>query len=218
MARHGESKHFKRSVVAKSVVIPRKKYKYYIRNLPGKHENEYALSLLGLIRDISKIAQNSREANYLIRNNFVKVDGKPITEPKYNVGFGDIISIKDENFIVWFEENGKFVLKPYNDPNFKKLKVVSIHIGKGAKQVLFTNDGRNIISDKKVSVGDTIILNLKDRKIERIIPFEQGREAIIYKGKNVGKYGKIEEISKDIAYLSNKGNKIAVLSKFCMVI
>jgi len=154
----------------------------------------------------------------LIRNGFVSVDGKKIKEEKYNVGFGDVISIKDENFIVWFENNGRFILKQYDEPDLKKIKVISVHKGKGGNDIFFTNDGRNIITDKNVSVGDTIILNLKNGKVEKVIPFEQGREAIIYKGKNVGKNGKIEEITKDIAYISSGNKRIAVLSKFCMVI
>ncbi|MCL5009375.1 MAG: S4 domain-containing protein [Candidatus Parvarchaeota archaeon] len=219
MARHGESKHFKRSAVTGAVIIPRKKHKYYIKNLPGKHRNAESIALGGAIRDLMKISSNMKEVKYLINSGFVKVDGKKITEPKYNIGFGDLIDIKGEKFTVSFSEKAKLIIvKDETDGNVKRLKVLSKSKGKGGKNVLRMNDGRNIITDDdKIQVQDTVMLNLSTNKIEKTIPFEQGRDVIIYKGKNAGSTGKIIRLEGNSVELKRVGTFLADSSS-CMVL
>ncbi|MDP8012817.1 MAG: hypothetical protein RAK22_01810, partial [Nanoarchaeota archaeon] len=151
-------------------------------------------------------------------NGLVKVDGKTVREERYNLGFGDILTVKEDSFILWFGPSGKFILKPYDTPEVKLMKVVSIYSGKKGKKILFTNDGRNIIYDGSIKAGDSIKYNLKEKKVIEIIPFEQGREAVIYRGKNLGKSGKIEEIVGDNSLLSINGEKLTALSDACMVL
>lgn len=218
MARHGESKHFKRSVVTDLAVIPRKKYKYYIRQYPGKHDVKHSMPLRGFIRDIMKIANNSKEARYLIKGGFVKVDGKTITEEKYSVGFNDVIQIKNSYFIAGFGSNGKISASESSEPvNSKHLKSMSKRYIKGGKTILSLHDGTNILDPAgKVQAGDTIVMSLKDRKIEKIIPFEQGREVMIFSGKNAGKKGKISKIDGDTAIIDVDGTGISAKSDACI--
>ena len=220
MARHGESKHFKRSVVTRALVIPRKKYKYYIRPLPGKHKNSEGIALLGAIRDVMKVANNAKEASYLISNGQVMVDGKIVREDKYNVGFGDLIDIGGEKFKVDINDKGKFVVaNDDSDHKLKRLKIMSQGKFKGGKRVLRLNDGRNIISDRNdIQIGDTVALNLKDNTIDKIIPFEQGGQAIVFRGKNAGRAGKIIKIDGDSVELEKEGNSFIVSAKSCFVL
>lgn len=220
MARHGESKHFKRSVVTRVAVIPRKKHKYYIKDLPGKHKNSESLALGGVIRDVMHLSGNMREVKYLVRGGFVKVDGKKVIEPKYNVGFGDIIEIKGEKFIVSFTDKGKLtVQKSDTKGDVKALKVLSKAKAKGGKTLFRFNDGRNVISDNdKVQIQDTVLLNLLTGKIEKSIPFEQGKEVIIFKGKNAGSKGKITKLEDNSVELKQGDETLVVSASSCMVL
>jgi small subunit ribosomal protein S4e len=220
MARHGESKHFKRSVVTRAVVIPRKKYKYYIRPFPGKHKNSEGIALLGVLRDVMKVANNSKEASYLISEGHVMVDEKIVREDKYNVGFGDLIDINGEKFKVEINDKGKLVVaNDDSDHKVKQLKIMSQGKFKGGKTVLRMNDGRNIISDRNdIQIGDTVTLNLKNNTIEKTIPFEQGRQAIVFRGKNAGRIGKIIKIDGDNVELEKEGSSFIVSARSCFVL
>ncbi len=220
MARHGESKHFKRSVVTKAVVIPRKKYVYYVRSLPGKHRSSEGIALLGILRDLMKIAKNGKEARYLIRSGNVKVDGKIIKEEKYIVGFGDMLDVKGEKFLVYLDSKGKLIMtKDESDQKSKRLKVLSKGKAKADKTVLRLSDGRNVITDKpEIQIGDTIVLDLSKNKIQEVLPFEQGREVIIFRGKNAGLTGKITKIDAESVELEKGGKSFRASTTSCFVL
>jgi small subunit ribosomal protein S4e len=220
MAKHGESKHAKRSVITKAVVIPRKKYMYYVRALPGKHPVSGSIALLGIIRDLIKIANNAKEARYLIKTGEVKIDGKKIREEKCAVGFGDLVEIKGDKFVVNLDGKGKLILSN-NElvANVKKLKVVAKEKAKGGRTVLRFNDGRNLlVSDDMAQVGDTVLLNLTTNKIEKVLPLEQGKEAIIFKGRNAGLSGKIKKIDRSSVELEKNGESFIATADSCFVL
>lgn len=220
MARHGESKHLKRSAVTNSLVIPRKKYKYYVKPLPGKHSSRQGVSILGFLRDVLNIAGNAREARYLIKAGFVSVDGKKIKEEKYAVGFSDVVNIKDDYFLVWLNEKGKIIaVKQDEKVDSKKVKIMSKYKGKGSKDILFTSDARNIVAEKGgIEINDSIVLDLSSGKIKDRIPFEQGKEVIIFNGKNAGRTGKIKEINGYFVLVSGKDGDFVSSIKSCMVL
>ncbi len=220
MARHGESKHFKRSVVTKSVVIPRKKYTYYVRSLPGKHRSSEGIALLGILRDLMKIVNNCKEARYLIRGGNVKVDGKTIKEEKYIVGFGDMLNVKGDKFIAHLDAKGKLIIKKdESDQKSKKLKVLSKGKANGGKTVLRLNDGRNVITDREnIQIGDTVVLDLPTNQIQEVLPFEQGRQVIVFRGKNAGLTGKITKIDEESVELEKDGQAFRASAASCFVL
>ncbi|MCL4398221.1 MAG: S4 domain-containing protein [Candidatus Parvarchaeota archaeon] len=220
MARHGESKHFKRSAVTNSLVVPRKKYKYYTKPFPGKHSDRQGVSILGFLRDVMNVAGNAREARYLIKTGLVSVDGKKINEEKYVVGFSDVINVKENYFIVWLSDKGKIIaLKQDGKADSKKVKIMSKHKGKGSKDILFTSDARNLAYDKDdVQINDSVILDFTSGKIKDKIPFEQGKEVIVFNGKNAGKTGKIKEINGYSVLVSGKDGEFVSSVKSCMAV
>ncbi|MCL4400544.1 MAG: hypothetical protein M1348_00260 [Candidatus Parvarchaeota archaeon] len=220
MARHGESKHFKRSVVTRAIVIPRKKYKYYIRQMPGKHRVSESVALSGLIRDLAKIANNAKESRFLIKKGYVKIDEKSVKEEKYSVGFGDVVDIRGEKFLVSLDKNGRLALiKDDLGNGIKKLKVISKSKFKGGKTLLSFNDGRNmILNEDNVQVGDSVLLNLLVNKIEKVLPFEQGAQVIVFRGKNAGLTGKIANMGEDSIELQVDGEIIRAASRSCFVL
>lgn len=219
MARHGESKHYKRSVVPGALVVPRKKYKYYIRPLPGKHLAKWSVALLGFLRDVLKIANNAKEARYLIRSGYVSVDGKVTREEKCSIGFGDIVTVMSSSFVSSLDAKGKITGIENTLGNVKNLKLVSKSKSKGGKTVLRFNDGRNMLEDEKhkLDIGDSVKLDLSTNKITKQMPFEQGGKVMIYMGKNAGKTGKVTAIDGNSVKLESDGHEINVSKDVCFV-
>lgn len=220
MAKHGESKHTKRSSVTNRVVVPRKKYKYYFRPLPSSHKKQYSIALLGFLRDIMKIAKTAKEASFLLKQGYVKLDGKIIKDKKREVGFGDLVSVRGKNFKVWLDERGKLISAPDEESGErKKLKVISKHLDKGGAQILSLSDGSNIkMGDKSVNVNDSVVIDLKQRKIEKVLPMEQGKEVIVFMGANAGNAGRVKEISGKEVEVELKGREIKASIDSCMVL
>ncbi|MCL4399176.1 30S ribosomal protein S4e, partial [Candidatus Parvarchaeota archaeon] len=142
MAKRGESKHLKRTQVTANIVIPRKKYKFYSRPLPGKHRLERGISMLGLIRDVLKIANNAREAMFLIKNKKISLDGKLVKDGKTITGFGDNVEVCDDSFLIWLDEKGKLIARKIEPINYKLTKIISKRKAEGGKTVFGTSDGQ----------------------------------------------------------------------------
>ena len=58
------------------------------------------------------------------------------------------------------------------------------------------HDGRSIISDTQVSVGDTCLIQIPEQKIIEVIKLEPGCQALVTRGMNAGQIGKIESIEE----------------------
>ncbi len=220
MSRHGESKHAKRSVITRAAVIPRKRYTYYTRALPGRHSVSQSISLLGFVRDLMRIANNAKEARYLIKSGAIKIDGKQIREEKYAIGFGDLLEVKDDKFIVNLDGKGKLVpVKNEADANIKKLKIVSKGKARGGRDILRLNDGRNlIVPDGLAQIGDTLLFNLSTKKVDKVLPLEQGGQVIVFRGKNAGLTGKIIKIDNDMVELEADGRSLIASLSSCFVV
>ena len=80
-------------------------------------------------------------------------------------------------------------------------------------------DGRNFLSDLDCKVNDSVVINLKDKKIEKCIPLKENARVLVYDGKHTGKEGTVENIDKNhkIAELKIPDGKINVLIKQIIV-
>jgi ribosomal protein S4E len=58
------------------------------------------------------------------------------------------------------------------------------------------NDGRNYLFDKKTDVGDSVIINFKENKIQEILPFQEGCKIMFIKGKHIGEQGTVSNIDE----------------------
>ena len=87
------SKHLKRLAAPRSWAIPRKTNVYTTKPRPGAHPIERALPLATVIRDMLKLTETGREARRIIGAGEVHVDGRVVKEPKFAVGFMDVVSV-----------------------------------------------------------------------------------------------------------------------------
>ena len=66
------------------------------------------------------------------------------------------------------------------------------------------HDGRSLISDIKVNVGDSCLIQIPDLKILEVIKLEPGCQCLVTRGINAGQIGKIETMEKGTFILPKK--------------
>ena len=97
MTRHGGQKVLKRLNTPKFLQIKRKHGKFLVKPSPGPHPSRVCLSLLHIVRDLLKYADNYSEAQKLISLGFFKIDGKVVKDKAFPVGLMDVLSIEKIN-------------------------------------------------------------------------------------------------------------------------
>jgi small subunit ribosomal protein S4e len=190
MARMGGRRHLKRIAAPKKLKIKRKEHKYLVKALPGKHKIEESIPLLVLIRDYLNIAKTAKEAKKIIKAGEVLVDGKKIKEEKFGVGPFDIISIPKLkiNKRVTLGPKGVLVLEDISEEeaNRKLCMIKNKYYYKG-KLMITLHDGMNVEANNSYHIGDSVIFNLKERKIEKHLPLKENSKCLVLSGKLVGK-------------------------------
>jgi len=204
------SRHQKRVTVPRSWPIQRKVHKWVAKSSPGPHSADDSITLLTVIRDMLKLADNAREAKRILYEGKVLVDGNVKKDYKLPVGIFDIISVPllNQQYRVLKDTRGMFYLSPIEQGDAKKLvKISDKTILKGNKQQLNLSDGSNKLADGEFKASDSLILSIPDKNIEDRIEFKVGNTAMVIGGKHTGQIGKIKDI---IILKSSQPNRIVI--------
>jgi len=211
--------HRARQEMPKTWVLKKKGTKYISAN-----GNTNTVPIFVVIRDMMNIAKNRKEVKKILKEKEVKINNKKINDNKFPVGLNDTIEIDKKYYILILGENKKLLVKEIKENSDKKiLKVINKKSVKNNKIQVNCTNGRNYLVDnkesKKIKVGCSVIVDLKNKKIIDILPLEAGKEVLIIKGKHIGKRGIIEKIDfgKKIAEIKSKNEKINVLLDYLMV-
>ncbi len=214
-------KHLKRENKPLTWPIPKKGTALIVKpNFGGKK----GLPLLIILRDILGIVKNRKEAKKALFMKHILLNGKLAKDEKNSALLFDTLTIvpSKKNYRIIFNEKGKFALEEISEEDAEKKisKIINKKILNGKKIQINLSDGRNLLYDGKFNIGDSAILNLKNKKIEKIIPLKEGSQVIIYSGKHSGKKGIVEKIEKEkkMAILKYKQERINVLNKQLMAI
>ena len=94
----------------------------------------------------------------------------------------------------------EYTVKPIEIDDAEKTKKFAVVKSKttikdGKTQIGF-HDGKILLDETPVSVGDTCVMQIPDVKILEVIKLEKGMNCLITKGVNAGKIGKIDEIKE----------------------
>ncbi|MGZ7159076.1 MAG: 30S ribosomal protein S4e [Methanobacterium sp.] len=199
MAKMGSRKHLKRYKAPKHWPIHPKENKWTVKPSAGPHAIEKSLPLLLIVRDILKVADNSREAKSIINNGNILVDGRIRKDYKYPVGFMDVVEIPktEKVYRVLPDEKGRLILHPIAAENkeFKLVKITDKTIIKGGKTQINLHDGRNYLDEGEYKVGDVVILKIPEQDVNDVISFENGTIGLITGGKHIGEIGRIKDIN-----------------------
>ncbi|MFH0832673.1 MAG: 30S ribosomal protein S4e [Candidatus Aenigmatarchaeota archaeon] len=183
----------KRYAAPKFWPIEKKTKKYVIDPSPGPHAKKMCLPLGVILRDVLKYAETLEEVKEILNNCIVKIDKRVRKDHKFPVGLMDIITIGDDSYRVLPNKHG-FYLQKTNSGNIKLLRVENKkYVGK--KVQLNLHDGKNILIDKNnYKTGDTLLFDLDKGSFDSM-SMGKGATALVVFGRNVGRVGKIEEIT-----------------------
>jgi small subunit ribosomal protein S4e len=187
----------KRLAAPKAVPIHNKKaHTWMAKARPGPHSTRMAIPLSVLLRDVLGLADTLFEVKKVLNARRVLVDGAARTEPSFPVGLMDIISIPDMKLHYRMTiVRGK--LEPHKidekDSIHKMLKVVGKNTLPGGKANVLFHDGRNLPGDTHMKMGDTVLLSLKDHKVEKLLKRGVGAKCLVVSGKHAGIEAKIEK-------------------------
>ena len=194
------SKKLKRQMAPQFWGITRKDKRFVITVKPGPHKKNYAVPTAVFLRDMLKIVTSLREAKAAIYSGKVKIDGVTRKSLHHAIGLMDVIELENVSDIYRLVPTEEKLLKPIKIKESEKIKKLvratsKTTINKGKLQIGF-HDGRSIISDSDVSVGDTCLIQIPDQKILEVIKLEPGCQGLVTRGVNAGQIGKIETIEE----------------------
>jgi small subunit ribosomal protein S4e len=189
--------HIKKTEMPTSWPVPRKgKRKRFVAVL--SHAGKDGISVLFLLRDILKIAKTRKEARYMTLTGMVKVNNITRKDENFPVQVFDTLNLssgdKSDKLNYRLQiVNKKFSLVSINEKD-AETKIVKIAgkkvLGKNKVQMNL-DDGQNVLSREKFSVGDSVVFNSKEKKILKILSLKEGAKVEIVGGKHAGKKGEI---------------------------
>ena len=212
--------HLKRQKVPKSWPIHRKGTTYVVK---PNFELQKGIPILIVLRDILKIAQNRKEVKRALYLKQILVNNKIARNEKNSVLLFDTITIvpSKKSYRIELSDKGKFKVEEINEKDSlnKIAKIVNKKTLKGKKTQLNLSDGKNILSDLKCNVHDSVILDLKNKKIVKILPLKEKTTAIVFAGKHIGEKGIINKIKLEdkMAEINMNKKAVNVLIKQLMV-
>jgi small subunit ribosomal protein S4e len=178
--------------------IARKEPRFVVTVRPGPHSKHVSIPTAVFLRDTLKLVKTLREAKYAIYDGKVKVDGVKRKSLHHGIGLMDVVELEGISDIYRLVPGKGHILTPLkiksSEKSVKLVKVTSKqNIAKGKTQIGF-HDGRSLVSDGKISVGDTCIMQVPEQKIKEVLKLEKGATVIVTKGLNAGQMAEVKEI------------------------
>ena len=222
------SKKLKRQMAPLFWGITRKDKRFVVTVRPGPHPKSLSIPIAVFLRDTLGIVSTLREAKSAIYSGGVKVDGIIRRSLHHGVGLMDVVQLNNVD--------GAYRLVPANgaplvpikidtDEMTKKLcRVTSKTSIKGGRTQIGLHDGRTIITDTNVKLGDTCVVQVPDQQILDTIVFEEGVQVIVTKGANAGQMGSVAKIEDGtfnlakMATVSLEGRSIEIHTENIMAV
>ncbi len=98
-------------------------------------------------------------------------------------------------------------------------KVVGKRKVKAGKIQISLHDGRTLLGDGGVNIGDGVVLSLPDGKVTQNLELKKGNYVYMIKGKHASGVGVLSELTGGIIILEDEEkNKITTLKKYAFVV
>ena len=210
------SKKLKRQMAPMFWGITRKDKRFVVTVRPGPHSKHSSIPSAVMVRDTLKLTKSLREAKSAIYGGKITVDGVKRKSLHHGIGLMDVIELSGVSDIYRLVPQGGHVLKPLKIPNAEKskklVKLTSKTTIKGKKTHLGFHDGRSMISDTDIDVGDSCLIQIPEQKILEIIKLEKGAQVIVTRVINAGQVGTVEEV-REGTYILPKRALISLVEK-----
>ncbi|MBD3312082.1 30S ribosomal protein S4e [archaeon] len=214
----------KRISAPRTYNIKRKVKKWVTRVNSGPH-NKDAIPLSVLLRDIIGLVRTNREARQILNQGKVMVDGRVRKDPRFPIGFLDVISIPSlkRHYRVIYDDNGRHQCIKCSKKE-AGLKIVKINnkIRRSKDYQLTTNDGRTISvklsTGKGYKTNDSLLISVPDQKVVKHLPFNEKSMVYIVGGKSVNKIGLLDKIEEKNVVVSINKQEHRTISDYLYVI
>ena len=200
MVKIAGSKKLKRQMAPLFWGITRKDKRFVVTVSPGSHGKNVSIPSAVFLRDTLKTVNTLREAKFAIYGGKVSIDGVKIKSLHHGIGLMDVIELDGVKEIYRLVPLDGTVLKPIVIPESEKTKklviVTSKNTIKNEKMQIGFHDGRSLIDDTEVKVGDTCVMQIHEQKILEVIKLEKDSQGLIIQGTNAGQVGTIKSIKE----------------------
>jgi small subunit ribosomal protein S4e len=188
--------------------IARKSKRFVITVKPGPHKKSESIPTAVFLRDTLNLVTSLREAKTAIYSGKVKVDGVVRKSLHHAIGLMDVVELENVSEIYRLVPTKGKLLKPIvindSEKTKKPVRVISkTTINNGKTQIGF-HDGRSIISDENLKIGDTCLIQIPEVKIIEVIKLETGSKGLVVRGTNAGQIGNIETVEEGTFILPKK--------------
>ncbi len=200
MVKIAGSKKLKRQMAPLFWGITRKDKRFVVTVRPGSHSKNISIPSSVFLRDMLKVVKTLREAKFAIYSGKVTIDGVKRKSLHHGIGLMDVIELEGLKEIYRLvPKDGEILQAIKIDDSEKSKKLVHVKskttIKNGKTQIGF-HDGRSLIDETNISVGDTCIMQIPEQKILDVIKLEKGISGLITSGVNAGKIGAINEVKE----------------------
>jgi small subunit ribosomal protein S4e len=189
--------HQKTRSIPTSWPIPRKNRTYIICPKTSQ-KMEFTLPLVVIMRDMLQLVGTSKEAKKAIDAGEILVNNKVITEDKLGFGLFDLIYVKklDKTFTILLTKTGKLYVPEIPNTKIKLCQIVGKKVLNKGKSQINLSSGINVITEEKMKVGDSVLLDTEKNKIVKTLPIKKDASVLITAGKWKGNLGQIEEVQE----------------------
>lgn len=227
MGKKGGDTRVKRQLAPTFWAIKRKESRFILRVKPGPHPKHRAYPLGMVLRDVLKIASTMHEAERILNAGKVKVDGVVRRDSNLAIGLMDVIELATGQVYRMVPKDSALLTSVAIEDSEKGVKLVRVTsktIIKGKKIQYGFHDGKTLISDQKLKVGDTCMIDLPKVQVKNHVAFEKGSTALIITGENAGTVGRIEDVQDGVfslpkrALVSFDGKSVELPVEMVMVV
>jgi len=199
MAHVSGKRHLRRISAPRTWPIPRKGSYWITRPTPVGISFDLCMPIILWVRDYLKLVNTRKELRYILSKGSIEINGKKIRDIGYPAGIFDTIRIVDldKYYRVSVDDKGKLKLVeiPKEEYGKKIIKIVRKQYVKGGKIQVTGFDGRNFLfNENSIKTGDSLLVNLLENKIEKVVKMEPGNILFFYKGSKAGTFGRLKEI------------------------
>lgn len=199
MAR-GPRKHMKRLNAPNHWMLDKNLGVFAPKARAGPHKSLECLPLILVLRNRLKYALTRSETMMICKQRLVEVDGKVRTDPKFPVGFMDVLTIPKtgDKFRVMYDLKGRITLSKLateEETTTKLCKVTKTYTATNAVPCVTTHDGRTLrYPDPLIKKDDTVVVALDTGKVMDFIKFKPGVQVMVTGGANTGRVGELVDV------------------------
>src|SRR5690606_35614464 len=174
MGKKGGDTRVKRQMAPTFWAIRRKESQFVLRVKPGPHPKHRAYPLGMVLRDVLRVASTVREAERVLDAGKGKVGGFVRYDANLAVGVMDVVELATGQACRMSPKNSELLTAVSIDDSEKAVqlvKVTSKTATRGKKVQYGFHDGKTLISDQNLRVGDTCVIDLPKVQIKDHIAF-----------------------------------------------